>query len=58
VFASENQNAEITLKGTGKKAQKSYYLFGCGEIDSKTDIYSKYADGHFCSYDFSSFVNG
>jgi len=58
VFASENQNAEITLKGTGKKAQKSYYLFGCGEIDSKTDIYSKYADGIFVLMTFLLLLMG
>jgi hypothetical protein len=30
VFASENQSAEITLKGIGNKPPKGYYLLGCG----------------------------
>lgn len=43
VFASENQSAEINLKGMGKKAQKSYYLFGCGETDSNIEKSTRYA---------------
>ncbi|MGC8737999.1 MAG: hypothetical protein ACP5UA_05045 [Candidatus Hydrogenedens sp.] len=31
VVASENQSAEITLKGVGNKPPKAYYIFGCGQ---------------------------
>ncbi len=31
VVASEGQSAEITLKGTGNKPPKAYYLLGCGK---------------------------
>ncbi len=43
VFASENQNTEIILKGMGKKAQKSYYLFGCGETKFDIERSARYA---------------
>jgi len=35
VVASENQSAEITLKGTGNKPPKAYYLFGCGQTQGE-----------------------
>lgn len=39
VVASENQSAEITLKGVGKKPPKDYYLLGCGSVQKKNNLY-------------------
>ncbi len=39
VTASDNQSAEITLKGIGIKKRKEYYVFGCGEMEKSSTYY-------------------
>ncbi|HOL19607.1 MAG TPA: hypothetical protein PK813_05120, partial [Candidatus Hydrogenedens sp.] len=38
VVASDNQNAEINIRGIGKKKPKAFYFFGCGDAPSKNHI--------------------
>ncbi len=39
IVASENQSAEISLKGIGNKPPKAYYLFGCGKTQGDKNTY-------------------